>query len=242
MTLAFYLAAGVMLALALALILVPLVRHGRRQGRSRSVFALVVTLALLTPLASAGIYLLVGTPSTLGGVEPPREMDVGQALAALRQRLKEHPDDAQGWTLLGQTLAMLKQPAEARDAYDGALKADPKSVPAMVGWAEADSLVRDDHLIEGRALELLKAAVAASPDSQKALWLLGISQFQQEHYAEASATWRHLQPLLDPDSNVAHAVAEQIAQADKRAAGGPAAAPAVSGGLAPAPASTAASQ
>lgn len=217
MTFAFYLAAGAMLVLALALILVPLVRHGRRQGRSRGVFALVVTLAILTPLASAGVYLIVGTPSTLGGVQPPKEMDVDQAIAALQQRLKENPSDAQGWLLLGQTYTMLKQPTEARDAYDGALKADPKNGAAMVGWAEADSLVRDDHRIEGRALELLEAAVASNPQNQKALWLLGISQFQHEKFAEASATWKKLQPLLDPDSNVAHAVAEQIAQADKRA-------------------------
>jgi cytochrome c-type biogenesis protein CcmH len=216
-TFAFYLAAGAMLVLALALILVPLVRHGRRQGRSRGVFALVVTLAILTPLASAGVYLIVGTPSTLGGVQPPKEMDVDQAIAALQQRLKENPSDAQGWLLLGQTYTMLKQPTEARDAYDGALKADPKNGAAMVGWAEADSLVRDDHRIEGRALELLEAAVASNPQNQKALWLLGISQFQHEKFAEASATWKKLQPLLDPDSNVAHAVAEQIAQADKRA-------------------------
>lgn len=217
MTFAFYLAAGAMLVLALALILVPLVRHGRRQGRSRGVFALVVTLAILTPLASAGVYLIVGTPSTLGGVQPPKEMDVDQAIAALQQRLKENPSDAQGWLLLGQTYTMLKQPTEARDAYDGALKADPKNGAAMVGWAEADSLIRDDHRIEGRALELLEAAVASNPQNQKALWLLGISQFQHEKFAEASATWKKLQPLLDPDSNVAHAVAEQIAQADKRA-------------------------
>lgn len=217
MTFAFYLAAGAMLVLALALILVPLVRHGRRQGRSRGVFALVVSLAILTPLASAGVYLIVGTPSTLGGVQPPKEMDVDQAIAALQQRLKENPSDAQGWLLLGQTYTMLKQPTEARDAYDGALKADPKNGAAMVGWAEADSLVRDDHRIEGRALKLLEAAVASNPQNQKALWLLGISQFQHEKFAEASATWKKLQPLLDPDSNVAHAVAEQIAQADKRA-------------------------
>lgn len=217
MTFAFYLAAGAMLVLALALILVPLVRHGRRQGRSRGVFALVVTLAILTPLASAGVYLIVGTPSTLGGVQPAKEMDVDQAIAALQQRLKENPSDAQGWLLLGQTYTMLKQPTDARDAYDGALKADPKNGAAMVGWAEADSLVRDDHRIEGRALELLEAAVASNPQNQKALWLLGISQFQHEKFAEASATWKKLQPLLDPDSNVAHAVAEQIAQADKRA-------------------------
>jgi len=220
-TLPFYLAAGAMLAVALALILVPLIRQGRMHGRSKGVFVLVVALAVLVPLGSAGIYLLVGTPATLGGVEPPKEMDVGQAIAALQARLKEHPDDTQGWLLLGQTYAMLKQPADAREAYDGALKADPKNGPAMVGWAEADSLVRGDHLIVGRAFDLLQAAVADNPQNQKALWLLGIAQFQQEHFADASATWKKLQPLLDPDSNVAHAVAQQIAEADKRVGGKP---------------------
>ena len=218
MTYAFYLAAGVMLALALALLLVPIVRHGRRHGRSRGVFALLIAIAVVVPLASVGLYALVGTPSTLGGVEPAKEMDVNEAITALRARLKDHPEDAQGWLLLGQTYTMLKQPAQARDAYDGALKADPTNGAAMVGWAEADSLIRDDHRIEGRALDLLQAAVAANPQNQRALWLLGISQFQHERYAEASATWKTLQPMLDPDSNVAHAVAEQIAQADKRAA------------------------
>ncbi|APG05363.1 hypothetical protein BJI69_16610 [Luteibacter rhizovicinus DSM 16549] len=220
MTYAFYLAAGAMLALALALLLVPIVRHGRRHGRSRGVFVLLLAIAIVVPLASVGLYALVGTPSTLGGVEPAKEMDVGEAITALRARLKEHPDDAQGWLLLGQTFTMLKQPADARDAFDGALKADPTNGAAMVGWAEADSLIRDDHRIEGRALDLLQAAVAANPQNQRALWLLGISQFQHEKYVEASATWKTLQPMLDPDSNVAHAVAEQIAQADKRAAAG----------------------
>jgi len=217
-TLAFYLAAGAMLALALALLLVPIVRHGRRHGRSRGAFALLVAIAVIVPLASVGLYALVGTPSTLGGVEPPKEMDVNEAITALRARLKDHPEDTQGWLLLGQTFAMLKQPADARDAYEGALKVEPKNGAAMVGWAEADSLARPDHRIEGRGLELLEAAVAANPENQRGLWLLGISQFQHEQYREASATWKKLQPLLDPDSNVAHAVAEQIAQADKRAA------------------------
>jgi cytochrome c-type biogenesis protein CcmH len=209
-----------MLALALALLLVPLVRQGRRHGRSRAVFALIVAIAVLVPLGSAGIYLLVGTPSTLGGVEPPKEMTVGEAIDQLLARVKEHPDDAQAWVLLGKTYAMLKQPADARSAYDHALKADAKNVAAMVGWAESDSLVRPDHRIVGRGLDLLQGALAIEPDSQRALWLLGIAQFQDERYTDAAATWRKLQPLLDPDSNVAHAVAEQIAIAEKRAGAG----------------------
>lgn len=218
MTVVFYLVAAAMLAATLALLLVPLIRHGRRQGHSRSVFAVAVAIAVLVPLASVGTYLLVGKPATLGGVAPPKEMTIEQGIAALRDQVKVHPDDVSSWLLLAQTYAMLKQPGDARAAYDGALQADPRNTVAMIGWAESDSLLRDDHLIKGRARELLESALAIEPASQRALWLLGISDFQQGRYAEASDTWKKLQPLLDPDSNVARAVARQIALADERSA------------------------
>lgn len=218
MTVAFYLIAAAMLAATLALLLVPLVRQGRRQGRSRGVFALAVVVALAVPLASVGIYVLVGTPKTLAGVEPAKELTIDQALASLQEQLKAHPDDVSSWLMLGQTYTMLKRPTDARDAYDGALKADARNAAAMVGWAEADSLARADHRLEGRSRDLLDAALAIDPQNQRALWLIGISDFQQERFAEASATWKKLQPLLDPDSNVARAVAKQIALADERAA------------------------
>ena len=86
-----------------------------------------------------------------------------------------------------------------------------------------------------RKLDLLKRAVQMHPDSQRGLWLLGISDFQRGQYRNAAATWRLLQPQLEPGSNVAKAVAEQIAVADARAGGAPAeaassaAAPAVQG-------------
>ena len=224
MKLAFYLIAAVMIAAALALLLWPLVRHGRRQGRPGSLFALVLAVAFVVPLSAGGLYLLVGTPVALDGVTAQPSMDIDKAVAELRDHLEQQPDDLQGWMLLAQTEAALHQNAQARDAYDQALRLDPKNGAAMVGWAEADSMVRDDHKIEGRALDLLKQAVQADPANQRGLWLLGISQFQHEDYAASAATWRRLQPLLEPGSNVAKAVTEQIAVAEARAGGKPASA------------------
>jgi cytochrome c-type biogenesis protein CcmH len=222
----FYVAAAVMIAVALALLLLPLVRHGRRTGRSRSVFALTLLIAFALPLAAAGLYRLVGTPAALDGVEaearPPLTMQ--QALAELRAHLAQQPDDLQGWMLLAQTSSAQHDPAAARDAYDHALKLAPNNADAMVGWAEADSMQRSDHMVDGRALDLLKRAVLLQPDSQRGLWLLGISDFQHGQYRNAAASWRLLQPQLDPGSPVAQAVAAQIALADARAGGTPASA------------------
>ncbi len=216
-----------MIAAALALLLWPLLRRGRSQGRSRGVFALALGVAFVLPLAAAGLYLAVGTPRALDGVARLAPgMDMGQALAALRAHLKESPDDAQGWLLLAQTTSAMGQSAEARDAYEQLLRLAPDNPTAMVGWAEADSMTRADHRIDGRARELLERAVQQAPDNQRALWLLGISDFQQDHYAAAAATWRRLQALLEPGSSVARAVAQQITAADARAGNRPPATPA----------------
>ncbi|HEY8683276.1 MAG TPA: hypothetical protein VIM06_08895, partial [Rhodanobacter sp.] len=65
---AFFIAAAAMIAVALAALLLPLVRQGRRSGRSRGVFALALAIAFALPLSAAGLYLLIGTPAALDGV------------------------------------------------------------------------------------------------------------------------------------------------------------------------------
>ncbi|QNK00801.1 tetratricopeptide repeat protein [Dyella telluris] len=224
MRLAFFLIAAAMIVAALLLLLLPMLRHGRQQGRPRNVFALAMVMAFCLPVAAIGLYLAVGTPVALNGVpKASAGMNIDQAVDELKAHLVQQPDDLQGWMLLGQTYSVMHRAAEARDAYDHALKLDADNAVAMVGWAEADSLLRDDHRIEGRAQELLERAVKIDPQSQRGLWLLGISQFQHDQFAQAATTWRQLQPQLDPNSNVAKAVQEQIAVADARANGGKAA-------------------
>ncbi len=213
-----------MIAVALAALLLPMVRHGRKSGRSRGVFALTLAIAFVLPLSASGLYLLIGTPAALNGVsaEAAQPLTMQQALDELHTHLAQQPDDVRGWMLLAQTQALQHDPDAARDAYDHVLKLDANNAEAMVGWAENDSMTRSDHMIESRALDLLKRAVLLHPDSQRGLWLLGISDFQHGDYRNAAATWRLLQPQLEPGSNVAKAVAEQIAVADARAGGAPA--------------------
>ncbi|HUB90593.1 MAG TPA: hypothetical protein VMA74_12790, partial [Dyella sp.] len=60
----FYIAAAAMVAVALALLLFPLLRHGRRSGRSPGVFALMLVIALVVPIGTVLLYWKIGTPST----------------------------------------------------------------------------------------------------------------------------------------------------------------------------------
>jgi len=206
----FYAIVAAMLAVALALVLLPMIRRAREAGRPRQVFALALAIALALPIAAVGLYFAVGTPVALNGVPKQAPMNIDQALAELKQHLAKKPDDVQGWMLLGQTYGAMQKQAEARDAYDKVLSLDANNTGAMVGWAEADSVLR---------------AVQLDATNQRGLWLLGISQFQHQKFAEAVTTWQRLQPLLDPGSKVAQAVTEQIAVAQSRAGIAPTPAP-----------------
>lgn len=214
----FYIAAAVMIAVALALLLLPLLRHGRQTGRPRSLFVLMLCMALVVPIGAALLYQQVGTPVALNGVATQAQTvtDVNKALDELRAHLAAQPNDVQGWLLLAQADMEMQQPEQARDAYDKVLKLKPDNTTAMVGWAQAESAASPDHHIGDRARALLEQAVKREPDNQRGLWLLGISDFQQGRFAEAASTWRTLQPMLQPGSNVAQAVAQQIALADAR--------------------------
>ena len=216
---AFYLIALAMMALALAALLLPLIRAGRQVGRPRAIFILAVAIALLVPLSTAGLYLLVGTPATLGGVEKaPATLDIDKALAELRAHLAQQPNDTAGWLLLAQSELSLRQGEPARDAFDHVLRLDTNNAVAMVGFAEADAMARTDHRIEGRARVLLDRAVQRDPQNQRALWLLGIASAQQGDDAQAVRHWQRLLTLLPAGSSVATSVAEQIASAQARVA------------------------
>ncbi|GGA18555.1 tetratricopeptide repeat protein [Dyella nitratireducens] len=220
----FYIVAAVMIAVALAVLLLPLLRHGRQAGRPRGLFVLMLCMALAVPIGAALLYWKIGTPVALNGVPSQAQTitDVNKALDELRAHLAAQPNDVQGWLLLAQADMEMQQPDQARDAYERVLKLKPDNTTAMVGWAQAESTASPDHHISDRGRAMLERAVKLEPDNQRGLWLLGISDFQQGRFADAASTWRTLQPMLQPGSNVAQAVAQQIAMADARA-GAPAA-------------------
>lgn len=218
----FLIAAAAMIAAALAFVLLPMLRRGRAAGHARGPFVLGLTLAFVLPAATLGLYALVGTPRALDpAAYRPAPMNLEDAVASLHAKLEQAPDDLQGWLLLGQAYASMQRSADARDAFARALKLAPDNPDVMVAYAETDSLARPDHRIEGDTLALLRRAVAAEPNHQRGLWLLGIGEFQAGQFADAATTWKRLQPLLPAGSKVASAVAGQIALAEARAAGKP---------------------
>jgi cytochrome c-type biogenesis protein CcmH len=220
MTTRFLVIAAIMVVAALACVLVPLLRSARREGRPRGPFVLALVLALVTPPVVLGAYLAVGTPQALQPLPlAENQATLAEAARELQASLQRKPDDARGWALLAQAYSALGQPQQALEALDHLLKLKPDDPDAMVAWVEATAETSPSHRIDDASRAKLQRALQIEPEHQRALWLLGISDFQRNDYAGAAKQWKTLLPLLDPGSRVAETVKQQLAEAETRAGG-----------------------
>jgi cytochrome c-type biogenesis protein CcmH len=194
-----------------------------KEQRSRAAFTALLAIALLLPASAVLLYRLVGTPQALdpANLAPPpgaehsaAEMD--QAIAGLAAKLKQKPDDAQGWALLARAYQATNRAEESRDAFKEAHEHAPDDADIAVEYAQALAVAAPDHRLDGEPLSLLESVLEKDPKNQRALWLIGISEYQSADFAKAIATWKTLLPMLAPDSDVARSVRNEIADAEAR--------------------------
>ena len=194
-------------------------------ARTRGAFNSALAVLLLLPAAAIGLYARLGNVNAMDPVvmaatsvansTPGPDMDA--AVKGLADKLAKNPDDVEGWLLLGRAYKSMERFAEARDALKNAYDRAQQNVDVQVDYAEALALASAGRRIEGRARDLLEATVKADPNHQRGLWLLGIAEYQQQRYAEATARWEHLRTLLPPESDARGSLDRQIADARQRA-------------------------
>jgi cytochrome c-type biogenesis protein CcmH len=213
---------------------------------SRLAFGVLLAAALLLPASAIVLYRLVGAPQALDpanlAAAPAPHGDRGpemeKAIALLAERLQKQPDDVEGWALLGRAYQAMNRVAESLDAFRRAHELAKDNPTVAVEYAQALALSTPGQRIEGEPRQLLEGVLATDPSNQRALWLVGIGDYQAGRYDAAIARWNVLLPLLQPGSEVASSVQAQIADAEakrdgKESPAAPAPAPA------PAPAETA---
>lgn len=191
-------------------------------------YASAIAIALVLPAAAIVLYRMVGTPAALvPGAQTTAQApadhgaDMEQAIAKLADKLKQNPDDAEGWTLLGRAYEATQRFAEARDALKHAFDLAKDDPDVAVAYAEALALSSPTRRIDGEPRQILDAALKIAPDNQRGLWLLGISEYQANQYDAAIGAWQHLIKILPKDSDIIPSVQQQIARAQAERDGKP---------------------
>lgn len=207
--------------------------RGQRAG-----VAAACLLSVLIPVAAVLLYGKLGNPraaadvSVMAGAAEPHAAETGDDMAvainALAQRLRQAPDDADGWYTLARSYETLGRYADAVAAYQQVLRLFPGQPAVLADMADA-LLSANGGEPDANAVEAVAQALATQPDQPKALALAGMMALRRGDAAEALAHWERLQALLPPDSEAARQIQSNIAQARAMAAGSNRALPASAG-------------
>ncbi len=203
-------AAAMVLALA-ALLAVPLL--SRRPVTPQLPWsALAVVVVLLG--GGAGLY---STFSNWKWSAPQADSAAGSPqtmVTTLARRLASHPEDLNGWLLLGRSYSVLQETPLAVRAYERANQlAKGENVDALLGLAEA-LVAEDDSQLAGRAGDLVDQALTLAPQSPKALFYGAVSAIQRKQLPLAR---QRFVTLLDegPPENVRPIIQQQINSIDQ---------------------------
>ena len=193
----------------------------RMEKRGRFFAALICGLL---PIAAGALYLHLGEPRAILGVNET-VADAGAAgapsmdaaIAALRGRLREAPDDVAGWVLLARSLATVGRSSEAAEAFARARGLAGDDADLLAGEAEARA--RATGGFSGEAGRLLTRALELDADNPAALWLSGIAASRRGEHSAAADFWRRALPGVG-DAEAAGQLRQMIAVAESAAGGG----------------------
>lgn len=194
--------------IAAGLVVLPLLRNREQPAPiAATLTALVIPAAAVLLYLSGSNYGWQENPAPAAQAEMPPE--IATAIAGLRSRLADNPDDFNGWMLLGNSLLQVQRPADAEVAFQRALTlSEGKDVGAQLGVAEAQILVNRESLA-GSAGALLETVLLAEPENAKALFYGGLAASARGDQPLLEARWLKLLEL-DPPAPVRRVVSEQL--------------------------------
>lgn len=193
--------------------------------RARPLLALSIAAAI--GALSIVLYLKLGDPIALdpallarmtqAQAHPESDPRVLAMVQTLADRLKNRPNDIEGWTLLGRSQMVLGHYAESAQAYAHATKISPPSAELFANYADALAMAQN-RSIEGQPFLLVQKALALDPNNIKALELAGSAELTRGDSRAARGYWQHLAQLLPPGSDASKEVAQALAALDAQSA------------------------
>jgi cytochrome c-type biogenesis protein CcmH len=202
-----------------ARLLADLEQSGAKTESPRSAPAAALALGLAVPICAVAVYLSVGNPRMLApqaqeGVGP-HGMSAQQfetLVERLAARLRDKPEDVEGWVMLGRSYAVLGRYGESSAAYAKAAKRLPRDAQLLADYADSLAMAQG-RTLKGEPENILKRALAADPNNVKALLLAGTAAFDRNDRAGAVRYWERALALLPADSDTAQGVRASIAEA-----------------------------
>ena len=172
-------------------------------------------LIFSVPVLAISLYAYLGQPELIEGGKKQAATAAGHGAASngkanlgtveqmvekLAAKLKENPDNAEGWYMLARSYMSMNRYEEAVVALEKTNQLIPNNPVVMLRYADALTMLHGGR-ISGKPFELIKRAVAIKPDDPTGLWLIGMGYEEQGEYQKAISYWNLLLPLVKDEKS-----------------------------------------
>jgi cytochrome c-type biogenesis protein CcmH len=195
-------------------------------SRAASLLLPVGVVAIVAAAATFGWFVSRKSTAPVAAVAPPvASAQGGHSVAAdqidamlgrLEARLAKQPDDAEGWSMLARSYAVLGRHQQALPAFERAVALRGDDAVLLADYADALAATRGRKLA-GEPERIVLRALALDDHNLKALSLAGSAALERGDGALAQRHWLKLKQLA-PQSELARQIEPALATAQRAAA------------------------
>jgi cytochrome c-type biogenesis protein CcmH len=188
--------------------------------------AATIGVALALPLLALGLYLVYGSPRLPDQPlaarleDPASDKNLEALVARVEARLREHPEEGEGWEVIAPVYMGWRRYSDAAEAYAQAIRLLGPSAKRLSGQGQALVLANNGVVTED-ARRALERAVELDPALVEPRILLAIAKEQDGQFAAAVADWRALLAKETGDQPWREMVEKRIAADEAHLAGRP---------------------
>jgi cytochrome c-type biogenesis protein CcmH len=188
--------------------------------------AAIIVVATLVPLLALGFYLLYGSPRLPDQPlaarleDPSNSQNLEALIARVEARLREHPDEGEGWDVIAPVYMGAQRYQDAAEAYSEAIRLLGPTAKRLSGQGQALVLANNGVVTE-EARSALTRAVELDPSLTEPRILIAIAKEQDGEFAVAIEDWRALLDKSGGDAPWRQMVEQRIASDGAHLAGKP---------------------
>jgi cytochrome c-type biogenesis protein CcmH len=178
--------------------------------------ALAAALAAAVVIVGAGgLYALLRNPDEPIAADAPaagapeNDMQIEDVIAQIKERLRGHPEEDEGWRALGWAQFIAGRYDESEDAYLRAIQLAPGVAAYRSGLGETLTAAADGQVVP-EAKKSFEAALARDPKDLRARFYLGLAKAQAGNPRAAIDDWLVLYREAPEGSDASHELRQRI--------------------------------
>ena len=200
--------------------------HPEDNSRSGLARAAMIAIATVLPLLALGLYLVYGSPRlpdqplALRLQDPSNAQNLEALVARVEARLREHPEEGEGWDVVAPVYMGWQRYQDAADAYGQAIRLFGPSAKRLSGQGQA-LVLANNGVVSDEARTALERAVGLDPSLTEPRILIAIAKEQDGQFAAAIEDWRAILAKSEGDAPWRQMVEQRIASDEAHLAGKP---------------------